>query len=205
MQRIVDPNAIISVSTTINSFLEQLTSNKNTLKNDINSISSVYSGKDSKKIVNKYLERITKIDQSIKSYTEIGNFLKKIGEAYLTNLNDAKNKIAQLTGQTVPTSGTPTSESTVPSSESTGTSSETSSPSAADIELASYKKGVVKIKNGKKVKVYNSKGKPYKTTLKNGAKVYVVAQKGKWTKLATKDKNGNIVYGFVESKYISIK
>ena len=205
MQRIVDSNAIISVSKTIYEYLEQLTTQKNTLKTDIDSISSVYSGEDSTTIVNKYLERISKIDSIITDYTTIGNFLKKIGEAYLTNLNDSKNKIAQLIGETVTTTGPTGSEGSTPTGGDTGTGGETGSQSEADKKLASYKKGVIKVGKGKKITVYNSKGKAFKTKLEHGAEVYVVEKGKKWTKLATKDKNGNIVYGYVKTKYISMK
>ena len=205
MQRIVDSNAIISVSKKITEYLELLNDAKNTLKTDIDSISSVYQGKDSTMIINKYLERIDKIDGVITDYTTIATFLKKVGEAYLTNLNETKAKMSQLIGEDVPSSSPDDGASGSGSSE-TPSSEGTQGSSSGQGDLSQYKRATVKTGGGKLYvrKSPSSKGKKI-GKLKNGAEIAVVKKGKTWTKIATKDKNGNIVYGYVATKYISMQ
>ncbi|MBQ8891911.1 MAG: SH3 domain-containing protein [Bacilli bacterium] len=206
MQRIVDPVAIISCTSDIYNYLEELTTAKNNLKNDIESISSVYKGTDSQTIINKYLERAMKIETIISNYTTIGTYLKKVGVAYNTNLTESKKNIAAALGKSSSVGSTATTSQAVVEGSSTSSGSGSSSSSGeSSSDMSSYQKAVVKTSGGKLV-VRKSASSSSKALgkLKNNTQIYVVKKGKTWTKIVGIDKNGNKTYGYVATKYISM-
>ena len=206
MQRIVDPIAVISCAGDIYTYLETLVNEKNTLAKDIENIKTVYSGVDSETIINKYLERVDKLNLIMENYNIVGNYLKEIGTAYYNNLVDSKKNLLKALGESASNTSPINSKiesSTIANEKVTNNTNTTSTSSNS---TPKYTIGYVKT-NGGKLNVRSDASTKSKVlgTLKNKAEIHIVEKGSKWTKIVTTDKKGNTIYGYVSSSYITTK
>ena len=95
MKKRIDPVAIKSVSDFLNSQIDLLKNAKNKLLIDIEKINTVYKGIDASVIVEKYKERLSKIDVIILNYENFSKYMQNVSMAYSDNVNESKNELQQ--------------------------------------------------------------------------------------------------------------
>ena len=93
MKRRIDTVAISSVGDYLRTQLDEYKSLKQKILADIENIKNVYKGADAELIINKYKERINKLDSIMLNYENYAIYTQKISGKYQENLNKAKKDI----------------------------------------------------------------------------------------------------------------